>query len=160
MADVVLAKGAHGERNGVADGGVELGGESLQFVVRRSVDSNTGAVHADQHTSKRVRRSSDVASHFREPETSIIRIGSGDTCSRARYGQDDDVFVRYESALPSPSGRHPGVFALANDLAHSGILSEEEWRWWRQSNDWFNAAYINPADVDPTIFDRSLHSHK
>jgi hypothetical protein len=30
VADVILEHGAHGERNGDADGGVELGGESRQ----------------------------------------------------------------------------------------------------------------------------------
>lgn len=72
--------------------------------------------------------------------------------------QHDAVrFVRFEATNPSPSGRHPGVFALVNGLAHDGRLTDEQARWWRANNDWFNATYTDPASVDPSLFDRSVN---
>lgn len=53
-------------------------------------------------------------------------------------------WVRFEAAEPGRRGRHAGVFALANGLAHSGRLSEEDFAWWRRSNDAMNAAYAHP----------------
>ncbi|MEO6125904.1 MAG: hypothetical protein ABIR32_19565 [Ilumatobacteraceae bacterium] len=67
------------------------------------------------------------------------------------------MFVRFQSPLPTPSGRYPGLFALANQLADEGRLSAEDRTWWRENNDWFNDAYVEPGSVDPTIFDRELH---
>ena len=67
------------------------------------------------------------------------------------------VYVRFEAVTKNSRGLAPGVFALANELAHSGALSEEDFLWWRANNDWMNAAYVDPATVDPTLFDRSIH---
>lgn len=64
------------------------------------------------------------------------------------------IYVRYEAARQNSRGTFPGVFALANGLAHSGALSSDDWRWWRESNDWYDAAYLDPESVDPTVFDR------
>ena len=69
------------------------------------------------------------------------------------------MFVRFQSAEPSPSGRYPGVFALANGLAHDGLLTADEHAWWRNNNDWFESAYMDPGPVDQRIFDRNVHPH-
>lgn len=67
------------------------------------------------------------------------------------------MFVRFQSKHPTGNGRHPGVFALANGLARDGRLSAYERSWWRANNDWFNAAYTDPATLDASLFDRTLH---
>ena len=67
------------------------------------------------------------------------------------------MFVRYESPVPNRRGGRTGIFGLANGLAHAGQLSQNDWSWWRTNNDWFDAAYIDPATVDATLFDRSIH---
>lgn len=77
--------------------------------------------------------------------------------SALHAGQSSRVFVRYEAAVASPSGRHPGLFALANRLASEGLLTPHEHVLWRASNDWFQAAHQDPAVVDPAIFDRAIH---
>lgn len=64
-------------------------------------------------------------------------------------------YVRYESPVPNNHGENAGIFSMANDLAWSGRLSASDWSWWRSSNDWFNAAYADPATVDPTLFDKT-----
>jgi hypothetical protein len=66
-------------------------------------------------------------------------------------------YLRYESAVPNSRGTHPGVFGLANGLARSGQLSAADWAWWRASNDWYTAAYRDPATVDPALFDKARH---
>ncbi|MFE3830953.1 hypothetical protein, partial [Streptomyces sp. NPDC059092] len=50
-----------------------------------------------------------------------------------------------------------GVFALANGLARSGALTEEQWRFWRAGNDWYDANYPDPSTVDPLVYDAELH---
>jgi hypothetical protein len=45
------------------------------------------------------------------------------------------VYVRLEGATMTSRGAKPGVFALANGLAHSGELSTDDYAWWRESND-------------------------
>jgi hypothetical protein len=66
-------------------------------------------------------------------------------------------YVRFESATPNDRGCRTGIFGLANGLAKSGRLSPEDWAWWRASNDWFDAAYRDPAAVDPTLFDKGRY---
>lgn len=66
------------------------------------------------------------------------------------------TYLRYESAVANGQGRHLGIFALANGLARAGRLSVADWAWWRDNNDWFDAAYCDPATVDPTLFDGSV----
>jgi GNAT superfamily N-acetyltransferase len=65
-------------------------------------------------------------------------------------------YVRYESPTPNARGTHPGIFALADGLARSGRLSASDHAWWRMNNDWFEAAYTDPATVDPTLFHRPV----
>ena len=66
-------------------------------------------------------------------------------------------FVRYQSSTPTERGSFTGVFGLINGLAHHGRLSPEDRRWWRTNNDWYDAAYPDPAQVDPSLFDKTLH---
>ncbi|MFC1403983.1 MULTISPECIES: hypothetical protein [Streptacidiphilus] len=49
------------------------------------------------------------------------------------------------------------MFALANGLGRAGALSEEEHRFWRSGNDWYEANFTNPSTVDPTVYDRVLN---
>ncbi|MFD3659508.1 hypothetical protein ACFWVF_02735 [Streptomyces sp. NPDC058659] len=70
---------------------------------------------------------------------------------------DEALFVRYQGRTRSPRGIFPGVFALANGLAREGRLSEEEYRFWRANNDWYDANYPNPSDTDPHVYDHELH---
>ncbi|WP_326699453.1 hypothetical protein OG909_20490 [Streptomyces sp. NBC_01754] len=70
---------------------------------------------------------------------------------------DEALFVRFQGVTRRPQGHFPGVFALANDLARQGLLSEEEHRFWRAGNDWYDAAYPNPSDVDRGVYDPELH---
>jgi len=67
------------------------------------------------------------------------------------------AFVRFRDVQPNARGVQVGIFALANGLAADGLLSEEDRRGWRASNDWYNAAYIEPGAVDPAIFDREAN---
>jgi hypothetical protein len=67
------------------------------------------------------------------------------------------VYVRFHAADATPSGRYPGIFALANGLADEGRLSAEEYEWWRANNEWFENAYADPGKLDPTLFDRTVH---
>jgi hypothetical protein len=66
-------------------------------------------------------------------------------------------FVRFQGTSANARGHFPGVFALANGLGRAGVLSEEEHRFWRSGNDWYDANFTNPSTVDPTVFDRELH---
>jgi len=63
------------------------------------------------------------------------------------------IYIRYESPTPNSRGAYTGIFGLANGLARSGRLSPTDWGWWRSNNDWFDAAYPDPATVDPTLFE-------
>jgi hypothetical protein len=66
-------------------------------------------------------------------------------------------FVRYRASVPNTRGTYPGVFALCNGLARSGVLSDADRAWWRAGNDALERAYTDPSTVDPTIFDRAVH---
>ena len=69
------------------------------------------------------------------------------------------MYVRYEAVKKNSCGIVPGVFALANGLARSGALSDEDYAWWRANNDWMNGAYSDPGSVDAKLFDRGIHPH-
>ncbi|WP_042381920.1 hypothetical protein [Streptacidiphilus melanogenes] len=69
----------------------------------------------------------------------------------------DVLLVRYQRTTPNLRGHHPGVFAMVNGLAHAGRLTEEQYRFWREGNAWFEAAYTDPSTVDPQVYDRELH---
>ena len=66
-------------------------------------------------------------------------------------------YVRYQATHPNHRGTYPGIFALANGLASSGILSAEDWAEWRRANDRADAAYLNPTTVDASVYDRVIN---
>ncbi|UKY55027.1 hypothetical protein [Streptomyces inhibens] len=70
---------------------------------------------------------------------------------------NEPLYVRFQGTTRSPRGHFPGIFALANGLARDGRLSEAQYRIWRTGNDWYDANYANPSDLDPTVYDRELH---
>ncbi|RII16951.1 hypothetical protein DSC45_14405 [Streptomyces sp. YIM 130001] len=67
------------------------------------------------------------------------------------------LFVRFQSTTRGPRGRFSGVFGLANGLARAGKLDEAQHCFWRTSNDWYDANFTNPADVDPTVYDARIN---
>ncbi|MGY0235771.1 hypothetical protein [Longispora urticae] len=67
------------------------------------------------------------------------------------------IFLRYQSPVADAKGRFVGVFGLVNTLAKQGRLTEEQERFRRANNDWYDAAYTDPSTVDPTVYDEDLH---
>ncbi|NEB84718.1 hypothetical protein G3I43_11115 [Streptomyces anulatus] len=67
------------------------------------------------------------------------------------------MYVRFQSTERSPRGHFPGIFALANGLAREGRLTEEQHRFWRAANDWYDAAYTDPSQVDPSVYDPGVN---
>lgn len=67
------------------------------------------------------------------------------------------TYVRFQSTERSCRGHFPGIFALANGLAREGRLTEEQRRFWRSANDWYDAAYTDPSRVDPTVYDPGVN---
>lgn len=67
------------------------------------------------------------------------------------------MFVRFQSTVRNRRGVFPGVFGLVNGLAADGVLSVEQERFRRENNDWYNANFVNPSEVDPTVYDRELN---
>ena len=65
--------------------------------------------------------------------------------------------IRFQSAVPSRSGRFPGVFALANALARQGRLSADDLEWWRAANTRLTAAYADPSVVSPDCYDSRIN---
>ncbi|MBB5869258.1 hypothetical protein F4553_002637 [Allocatelliglobosispora scoriae] len=66
-------------------------------------------------------------------------------------------YIRFQSPEVDDRGRNVGVFGLVNGLAKQGRLIEEQERFRRLNNDWYDAAYPDPATVDATVYDRELH---
>ncbi|MGW1788082.1 hypothetical protein ACWCO0_27200 [Streptomyces tubercidicus] len=66
-------------------------------------------------------------------------------------------YVRFQGTTRGPRGHFPGVFALANGLAREGKLSDEQYRFWRAGNDWYDANYPNPSHTDPNVYDPDLN---
>lgn len=66
-------------------------------------------------------------------------------------------FVRYESPTPHRRGAHTGIFGLANGLRADGLLSPDDLAWLNAANARGDAAYPDPATVDPSVFDKRVH---
>ena len=62
-------------------------------------------------------------------------------------------FIRFQSAVPNRRGRFPGVFAMANGLAHEGMLTPADLEWWRTANARAEAAYTDPTRTTPDCYD-------
>jgi hypothetical protein len=67
------------------------------------------------------------------------------------------AYVRFQSPTTSRRGIHVGVFGLVNTLAKEGLLTEDEEQFRRANNDWYDANYTNPSDVDPTVYDLEVN---
>ncbi|MEU6953097.1 hypothetical protein [Streptomyces sp. NPDC045714] len=67
------------------------------------------------------------------------------------------TYVRFQSTERSPRGHFPGIFALANGLSREGRLTEEQHRFWRAANDWYDAACTDPSRVDPAVYDPGVN---
>ena len=67
------------------------------------------------------------------------------------------VFVRFQSPVPGKRGVHTGVFGLTNLLGRSGQLTPDEHAAWRSGNAWYDAAYPDPMDTDPSVYDETVH---
>ncbi|MGO4145256.1 hypothetical protein AB4Y77_09250 [Paenarthrobacter sp. YAF11_1] len=68
-------------------------------------------------------------------------------------------FVRYQSTEVNTRGICVGIFGLANGLAKTGKLCDEDHRWWQTANAWYDAAYPDPNLADPTVYDRTINPH-
>ncbi len=67
------------------------------------------------------------------------------------------TFVRYQSPVPDRHGRRIGLFGLVNMLGNRGLLSAGEEDFRRTTNAWYDATFVNPTTVDPTVYaDNSL----
>lgn len=66
-------------------------------------------------------------------------------------------FVRFQSPVRNERGMFTGVFGLVNGLARAGRLSVEQEAFRRTNNDWYDANFINPAQVDPSVYDTALN---
>ncbi|HZX01716.1 hypothetical protein [Kribbella sp.] len=64
------------------------------------------------------------------------------------------TYVRYQSPVPDRRGRRIGIFGLVNMLASRGYLTPAEERFRRTTNDWYDAAYTNPA----TAYEQNPHA--
>lgn len=69
----------------------------------------------------------------------------------------DFLYVRFQSTTVNARGIQVGIFNLANGLARKGILSAQDWTWWRKANDWYDAAYVHPSAVDATVYDPAVN---
>ena len=69
----------------------------------------------------------------------------------------EGAFVRIQATTRNERGGFSGVFGLVNRLAFAGELSAEEDRFRRVNNHWYDAAYPNPSDVDPAVYDHELN---
>ncbi len=69
----------------------------------------------------------------------------------------DVPYVRFQSPVPDRLGRFIGVFGLVNSLARQGRLTPEQERFRRENNDWYEANFTDPTDVDPTVYDQELN---
>lgn len=67
------------------------------------------------------------------------------------------MYVRFEGTTQHSRGHYPGIFVLANELAAQGKLTDDQYRFWRLNNDWYDSHYTNPTSVDPAIYDARVH---
>jgi hypothetical protein len=66
-------------------------------------------------------------------------------------------YVRFRSKYPNSYGEFVGIFGLVNVLGRHGMLTPDEERFRRENNDWYDAAYPDPCQADPTVYDRSVN---
>lgn len=66
-------------------------------------------------------------------------------------------YIRFQSAVPNRHGRYPGVFAMANGLARSGLLGPTDGEWLRAANAHMNAAYPDPTGITADCYDPQMN---
>jgi hypothetical protein len=62
-------------------------------------------------------------------------------------------YVRFQSPVPDRRGRRIGIFGLVNMLGNRGMLTADEEQFRRTTNAWYDATFVNPTSVDPTVYD-------
>ncbi|WP_409489540.1 hypothetical protein [Amycolatopsis sp. cmx-11-12] len=67
------------------------------------------------------------------------------------------TFVRFQSPTRNERGTFTGVFGLVNGLARAGRLTAEQEAFRRANNDWYDANFINPAHIDPSVYDAEVN---
>jgi hypothetical protein len=70
---------------------------------------------------------------------------------------DNVRYVRFQAVVPRHRGGFAGVFGLVNGLARARRLTEAQERFRRVNNDWYDANYLDPSTVDPSVYDSDLH---
>ncbi|MEU0483179.1 hypothetical protein ABZ260_28825 [Streptosporangium sp. NPDC006013] len=70
---------------------------------------------------------------------------------------DEALYLRFQGTARDRQGRLPGVFGLVNSLASRGKLTAEQERFRRTNNDWYDANFTNPSDIDSTVYDHALN---
>lgn len=65
--------------------------------------------------------------------------------------------IRYQAGVPNHRAIFPAVVGLAGVLALEGKLSDAKWATWRSGNDWFNAAYPDPAASNPDVYNSQVN---
>lgn len=66
-------------------------------------------------------------------------------------------YVRFEGIEATRRMTHPGLFALADGLAHSGRLAPEDRAWWRSHTSLVEERCPDPATFHPAVYDRRRH---
>lgn len=66
-------------------------------------------------------------------------------------------FVRFQATELNDRGLYMGVFGLIGRLSGQGLLTEEQERFRREHNAWYDAAYPTPSDVDPAVYDPEVN---
>lgn len=69
----------------------------------------------------------------------------------------EHAYIRFQSPVADARGRFVGVFGLVNTLAKQGLLTTVQEQFRRTNNDWYDAAYPNPAASDPSVYDHDIN---
>jgi hypothetical protein len=69
------------------------------------------------------------------------------------------TYVRFQSPHPDRLGRRIGIFGLVNMLGNRRLLTADEEHFRRTTNAWYDSTYVNPAIVDPTVYDPDINPH-
>ncbi|HEX8870184.1 MAG TPA: hypothetical protein VF821_31265 [Lentzea sp.] len=61
--------------------------------------------------------------------------------------------MRFQAVVPTSRGTFAGVFGLVNGLAVQGRLDRAQHVFRRLNNDWYDANFTNPSNVDPEVYE-------
>lgn len=67
------------------------------------------------------------------------------------------MYLRFQSAVPNRRGTFPGIFAMANGLRDSGLLSAIDAEWIRRQNEHADRAYTDPSTVVDGCYDSVIN---